>query len=117
MLRSPQLLPPAADVSLLLMSPPPHPASTKAAEAATQARPNMRCRRFPRAMRCPFICSAPVGRSRCLLGPPVARGGVPRDPVEHHSERGDRDAGCQPLAEQLRLREARDNEVAQAAAA
>src|SRR6476619_4722598 len=101
MLKSPQSLPPAAEVSLFLMLPPPQPASSSAALAATQASPSSLGRRVPRAMRfVPFICSAPLSQevvppwSASVLwsGASVARSGVPRDPVDHHAEGGTRDA-------------------------
>src|SRR4051812_48700669 len=111
MRRSPQSFPPLLEALSSLMSLPPQAVRPRPAIAA---RATSRVRRSRRAIS--VFPSSPPRRSR-RKSVPVASGGVPRDPVEHHAERGDGHAGAEPLAEQLVLAEARDDDVAEAPAA
>src|SRR4051795_9375446 len=114
MFRLPQSLPPAADVSEFWMLPPPQAASTSAAVAATVASPSRRVL-APSAFNVrPFISpGSHEPGSRVWSATSVAGCGLPHDPVDHHPERGDRDAGGESLAEQLGLRESGHHDVAE----
>src|SRR3954454_20095411 len=110
--RSPQSLLPA--VSALLMPPPPQPARPR---PRTAAMATSRIRRSPRPILL-FLPSAPRSvRGEVEGSAAIACRRIARDPVQHHAERGDRDARREALAEQLVLREAGDHDVAEAPAA
>src|SRR6478672_11926192 len=107
--RSPQFFP-LEEVWVFLMLPLPHAVSPRASAAATQA---SRSRRVPRDMRFPSISSAlpaenPGDDDRVCASSAIPCCGVARDAVDHHAECRDRDAGSQPLAEQLLLGEPGD---------
>src|SRR4029077_1359831 len=96
------------------MLPPPQPARPR---PSTAAMATSLIRRSPRAILL-FLPSAPRSvRGEVEGSAAIAGRRVARDPVQHHAERGDRDAGGQALAEQLVLREGGDHDVAAGAAA
>src|SRR5262245_45362666 len=112
MVSSPQS-PPLESASSMSLSPQAVRPSPTTAAMATYA-----VRRRPRAMLLPFLAPRPSRRVLYLMSSlPVPGRGVARDPGEHEPERGDGDAGREPLAEQLVLGEPGDHDVAQAAAA
>src|SRR5687768_12477092 len=118
MRKSPQS--PFPPVSVSSIPPPPQLASPRLA-TATATRPTNRLRPrvlSPPAMPCSLLLLRGWSVETSVVGLPAGPcGRVARDAVEHHAQSGDGDAGCQPLAEQLVLGEAGDDDVAEASAA
>src|SRR4249919_217412 len=114
MRRSPQSAPPVPVAVLVSAMPPPpqavRPRPTTAARATRWVRRSRRAIAFFSFL---TFRDRRGGNPGCNLGgagsAAVARRRISGDPVEHHAQRRDGDAGGQALAEQLVLREPRDH--------